>query len=64
MANEPAEDDPKYAVKKWGPDYREKPEYWEWLRAREVRQEATSEPEVRPFGWGGNIRPPTRGGGW
>ncbi len=37
------ENDPFYASKKWGPNYRTKDAYWEWRHAREDRQRAETE---------------------
>jgi len=34
MSEQLDEDDPLYAFKKWGRDYRTKDEYWNWRHAR------------------------------
>lgn len=32
------ENDPLYAFKKWGPDYRTKDVYWQWRHARDDKE--------------------------
>lgn len=40
MAEELDENDPFYAFKKWGRDYRTKDEYWVWRHARDDKERA------------------------
>lgn len=37
MGQEPDENDPYYAYKKWGRDYRTNEEYWRWRNAKTDR---------------------------
>ena len=44
MAEEPLdENDPFYAFKKWGPNYRTKDEYWVWRHARDEKDREARE---------------------
>lgn len=48
MSEQLDENDPFYASKKWGPDYRHKDEYWKWKDVRDAQQRAqaaASKPE-------------------
>lgn len=37
MSEQLDENDPFYASKKWGPDYRHNDEYWRWRNARDEK---------------------------
>ena len=43
MSEELDENDPFYASKKWGLDYRHNDEYWKWKNAREETQRIQAE---------------------
>ena len=43
MSDELDENDPFYASKKWGRDYRTSDEYWRWRHARDDKQRAADE---------------------